>query len=575
MDASTAADTLNGDSEFIFNINQQRYYFQVALINLDGAAQYLKPTAIKAFVIEDNFKNTFHKGYIIIDNMTDFMERSDSADVSNNPNTPDYYKGAGTTKTNQDVSFLIKGESRDILHIDIIPILDSSYNDGASAPLDIQHAFRLIFDFAIYNMEEIPGDKPSHKSKKFYFHDLYYELLTEKNTLFSTANYVTNGNVASLDNTERTIPSGLAIQALLGETFPQTSEYPLDIYYDDSQGNANNPNQTTAPITAQTISKFDSTNTGWDVGGSNIFFSTPPKFKAIDCLKYILSRHVSNADSNYDQCFLRLERSPRAMSFRSLKQYFDTALEGYSAGALYLETARIGNYDTQAPGEDLDTYGDKLFSPKDGVYFSQIGTIKSYTFDNMAGMYSQSELVSNFVHSYTYNGKQFNIDAEQNSTIKAMDIYNQNYVLNMLDGGDDGSGTGTTKGPFPNFAPGTIRSTNNNINNNFSVVDDDTNARLAWGRNRFLYASTFTNNLMSFRLKGSTHRQAGRFIGIDRDGAMPDSQFDDKLLGVYFIVEVRHVFEGGQYFNDLHCIKTYNTLLLPTTNKTTFTSSLI
>jgi hypothetical protein len=575
MDASTTADTLNGDSQFIFNINQQRYYFQVALINLDGAAQYLKPTAIKAFVIEDNFKNIFHKGYIIIDNMTDFIERSDSADVSNNPNTPDYYAGAGTSKSNQDVSFLIKGESRDILHIDIIPILDSSYNDGASAPVEVQHAFRLIFDFAIYNMEEIPGDKPSHKSKKFYFHDLYYELLTEKNTLFSTSNYVTNGNVANLDNTERTISTGLAIQALLGETFPQTSEYPLDIYYDDSLGNSFNSNQTTAPITAQTIGNFDSTNTGWDVGGGNIFFSSPPKFKAIDCLNYILSRHVSNADSNYDQCFLRLERSPRAMSFRSLKQYFDTALEGYNAGALYLETARIGNYNTEALGEDLDAYGDKLFSAKDGVYFSQIGTIKSYTFDNMAGMYSQSELVSNFVHSYTYNGKQFNIDMEQNSTLRAMDIYNQNYVQNMLDGGDDGTGTGTNKGPYPNFAPGTIRTSNNNINNNFSVVDDDTNVRLAWGRNRFLYAGALTNNLISFRLKGSTHRQAGRFIGIDRDGAMSTSQFDDKILGVYFILEVRHVFEGGQYFNDLHCIKTYNTLLLPTTDKTTFTSSLI
>jgi len=567
MDASTTADTFNSSSEFIFNINQQPYYFQVALISLDGAAQYLKPTAIKAFVIEDNFKDIFHKGYIIIDNMTDFIERSDSANVSKDPGTPNYYAGAAASQSSyQGTNFLIKGDSRDILHIDIIPILDN-YNDGASASVPIQNSFRLIFDFAIYNMEEIPGDKPSHKSKKFYFHDLYYELLTEQNVPFSTSRYITSGTVENLDNTERAISTGLALQALLGETFPQTSQYPLDIYYDDGGGG----NQTTtAPITPQTIDSFDSKNTAWDQGGGNIFFSAPPKFKAIDCLKYILSRHVSNKDSNYDQCFLRLERSPRAMSFKSLKQYFDDALDGNNAGAIYLETARIGAYDTVSPDEQLDVYSDKLFSPADGAYFPQIGTIKSYTFDNMAGMYSQYELVSNFVHSYTYNGKQFNIDAEENSVLRAIDIYKQNYVQNMLAGGDD-----TGPWPSPTFAPGTIRTTNNNLNNNFSVVDNDANVRLAWGRNKFMYAGTLTNNLMSFRLKGSTHRQAGRFIGIDRDGAIPDSQFDDKILGVYFIVEVRHVFEGGQYFNDLHCIKTYNTLLAPTTDPTTLTSSII
>ena len=48
-----------------------------------------------------------------------------------------------------------------------------------------------------------------------------------------------------------------------------------------------------------------------------------------------------------------------------------------------------------------------------------------------------------------------------------------------------------------------------------------------------------------------------------------ESQFDDKLLGVYFIVEVRHVFDGGQYYNDLHCIKTYNTLPIPNTDSAT------
>jgi len=556
MSSSTTADTLGNDN-FIFSFNQQKYYFQAALVSLDGAAQYLKPTAIKSFVIEDNFKDTFHKGYIIVDNMTDFIERSNPPSVANDPSNPNYYSPAKQTTPVDNTSFLLKGEARDILHIDIMPILQQDQTGTNTNNIPLQNAFRLIFDFAIYNMEEIPGDKPSHKDKKFYFHDLYYQLLTEKNVPFSTSNYLTNNSgISNLDNTERAIPTGIAIQALLSEAFPRTSQYPLDIYYDNGKG----VTKTTAPITTQTANKYDPTNTAWDIGGSSIFYSTPSKYKVIDSLNYLLARHVSNADSNYDQCFLRLERSPRAMSFKSLKQYFDDALNGKNTGEIYLETVRIGNYDNS---DAQDFVKNSPFTPVDGLYFSNIGTIKSYTFDNMAGIYAQSELVSNFVHSYTYGSKQFNIDIERNSVIQSMNTYYKNYVDNMLAGGDDQSAN-----PYPNFAPGTIRSTNMNINNVFSTVENDANTRLAYGRNKFLYASTLTNNLISFRLKGSTHRQAGRFIGIDRDGAMTDSQFDDKILGVYFIVEVRHIFSGGEYYNDLHCIKTYNTLPIPNTDST-------
>jgi len=111
---------------------------------------------------------------------------------------------------------------------------------------------------------------------------------------------------------------------------------------------------------------------------------------------------------------------------------------------------------------------------------------------------------------------------------------------------------------FPNFAPGQLRYQNKNINNIFSVSEQDPDQRLAWGRNQFLYASVFSNNLISFRLPGSTHRQAGYFIGIDRDGAVPNSKFDNKLLGIYLIINVKHQFNGNEYYNDLHCIKTYN-----------------
>jgi hypothetical protein len=111
---------------------------------------------------------------------------------------------------------------------------------------------------------------------------------------------------------------------------------------------------------------------------------------------------------------------------------------------------------------------------------------------------------------------------------------------------------------FPNFAPGQLRYTNKNVKNVFSVSNQDPGQRLNLGRNQFLYNSIIMNNVITFRLPGTTHRQSGFFIGIDRDGAIPASKFDNKLLGIYMIVGVKHIFEGNEYYNDLHCIKTYN-----------------
>jgi len=66
------------------------------------------------------------------------------------------------------------------------------------------------------------------------------------------------------------------------------------------------------------------------------------------------------------------------------------------------------------------------------------------------------------------------------------------------------------------------------------------------------------NNALTFRVKGATYREAGRFISIDRNNSLPDAVFDNKMLGIYLIVNVKHIFNGGDYFNDILCVKTYN-----------------
>lgn len=542
-------------------INNNDYTFRVTLISVAGSqstGQDISPTAIKELYISDTLHNFYQEGYIVIDNNQDVIERdTPNIDVYN---SPAYYNNAGSTTNNADpnnpngasnnanAGFVFRGEARDIIRVDIMPSLDDTTINNLGSP-DSQKYFYMNYDFAIYNSEEIPGDNPGEKLKKLYFRDLFYQFMLEKNVPFSTATIAgvnTNTATASAstlpqnaDNSERAIPTGLALREFIKAAFPPNDSYPASF-------SVNIPG--VQDITTLTQDQQDQQNIDWDLGGTDIFFSTPANFKAIDCVKYIMSRHVSDANSNFDQCFLQLSRDKRQFSFKSLTQYFKEAYNASndSPGNLYLETVKIGGA-VQQDGQDNTL---PYFTPSKALHFDRIGTIKSFSFDNMAGMISQNKLAPTFVHSYDYESKQFQIDIARNGIAQAMKTYQQNYVNYMNSSNDEQA--------FPSFAPGQLRYQNKNINNVFSTTEQDADQRLAWGRNEFLYASVFTNNLISFRLIGSTHRQAGYFIGIDRDGAIPSSKFDNKLLGIYLIVEAKHSFQGNKYYNDLNCIKVYN-----------------
>jgi hypothetical protein len=46
-------------------------------------------------------------------------------------------------------------------------------------------------------------------------------------------------------------------------------------------------------------------------------------------------------------------------------------------------------------------------------------------------------------------------------------------------------------------------------------------------------------------------------VGIDRENAIKENIFNQKALGIYLITEVKHMFEGNTYTNEVKCVKTY------------------
>jgi len=493
------------------NINNQPYRFNVTLIT-DGRSQQLKLGVIKNFVIEDTVTDFYQQGYIVIDNTFDALERSiDSINSS-------------TTQTDNR-SYLMRGDSRDLLIVDIMPFLTDNDQLSQMKDKNAELAFKIAMTFCIYNTEEIPGDTPGQKFKKLYFWDMHYELLTEKNSYFSTANYAQKSDILNLDDSERTMFTGDAIKAFLTDFFKEEDNWPITINEEI----------------------FDS-------GASSIFFSAPARWKGIDCLNYLLNYHASSVNNSLDQAFLRVERHSSEFTFESLASIFKKALADVSnnnvtIGSNYLETLKLGTYSDASQ----EYFVDKIhFTPLNALFFNKSGVLNNFSYDPMPGEITQQDLASIQVHSYEGNDKQFQIEIENNHINSTLSAYKQNYV-NCFN-----KANSTQVSIFENIYPGQYRADNKNTKHVFSVIQNDPNTRLTQGRNKALFNSIFMNSAITFRVPGLPHRQAGHFIGLDFNDASATSKFNKKLLGIYFVVEVRHIFSGNEYFNEMRCVKTYN-----------------
>lgn len=486
--------------------NASKYQFNVGLVNNDSRYQELKPGVVKQLVISDNFLNFYYTGYAVIDNTFDGIER----------NTPE-----NQNKNNR--GFIFKGDSRDFLMVDIMPNLHEGDFAGISKKQQAENIFRIKNNFAVFNFEDIQGEQPGQKFKKLYFWDAYYELLMEKNSYFSTANTLLDNkdiNILNADNDERSVYTGDALKQFLTEFFTPNDGYPVTI------------------------------GSIFDRGDSKLFYSAPANHKGIDTLEYIINRHVSSQDNNYDPAFLRIDRGSNVFSFESLKSIFSKAITtnngSLKIGEYYLETFNIGEF---SDANNTVSINKATFTPPNALFFQKIGTVNNFSSDPIAGQYSQREISNHLIHSYEFSNKTFGVDEERNTLTNAMSVYSTNYIKPF-----NVQGVGTA---FSNFIPGIYREEIKNNTNTFTVLNDP-NQRLTLGRNRTIKNLIFHNNSIMFRVPGSTHREAGKFIGIDRNGNFETTDFDNKILGIYFVLEVKHIFNGDSYENELRCVKTYN-----------------
>ena len=188
-------------------------------------------------------------------------------------------------------------------------------------------------------------------------------------------------------------------------------------------------------------------------------------------------------------------------------------------------------------------------TPAISVYMSDVGTVQNFSFVSSPGHLTQDKVKTSIAHAYNFKTKDFYVDTGSNSFVTQQDVYYKNYVKSML--GENGV-------PSSNLIGNLYRLGNQNVNNVFSTSYISKEQRYGVARNDSLFNAVMLNNTITLTLPGATYRQSGKFIAIERTDATNSSKFDDKLLGIYLIVQVKHMFTETEYTNEITAVKTYN-----------------
>ncbi len=502
------------NEQFNYIIDNQKYFFKVTLFNPDGDVMTLTKTSVLELTLSDDIFEPWLAGTIILENTDDALERFvvPPSDLEFNPERGSF-KG-----------YKVRGDGRDLLRITIVP-LESNMDDYDQPGDDILKITSLSYVFCL--SDEEPMNYNNKPAKKYTITDYDLQLMKERKSFFSSANLLTNNTVSisQLSNKEREVETGKCIKAIIKSALNDTNSIHTII----------------EPISGVEVTPF------FEEGVSKIFYSSPTENSAYDDILYILQRHVSSSTKN-DFSFLKKENYTGEYTLESAYSIFNSAYntQRKSVGPKFLE-----NFTITGNSRDANNIIDQEQKKPDGALeFGEKGEVLEFGFLNTSTDIRREKIKSQIVHSYDFTKKQFNLDVSEGNINIARNIFSENYVNNLK--GKDNS-------PYPSFIINGMQRDNLSYSNVFSEYGDNPVIRKSCGINRLLKNALITNMGVEIIVKGQVFRTAGNFFSLDRAGDYIENVFDNKLLGIYFIIDVQHIFKNDtEYYNKIIGIKTYH-----------------
>ena len=485
------------------SFNQQDYECVIRLYN--GVHDvYLSNNAWDELYIEENIFDIFTKGTIIVKTPYDSLER-----------VSDYVNLIGMNPLNTTYKF--RNDCRDTLYIAIKPKSDE-YNF-------VSEKWLIELETVIYDVQDLPTDGAEDKSKKLFFIEKTGQMMAEKNHEFSTANTGSNANKTGQDQAsdeERKLLSGEAILELL-RSDPMFKQHVTDRFgYGDT----------------------------WNKGHAKhkVFWTTAANEKFIETLSTLSSLFIS--DKGYPG-ILKLERSgakgkPRQFSLKALDYYFSKAgkkdVGDYQQEHFFLEEP---SYDDNAPIlKKSPITSDSTREVKADEY----NRIRNFKLVDLAGKDYADNLCPRNILYYNSTDKQWILDCKDSSIDTWKNFYKDIVAKNVM---TDSSST-QDRLPITPYMKNRV-----NYKSITSVQTNSTSIKVD-GTNKLLNYYIFSNLSIAFTVRGLTLRQPGRFFAISKE-VQNDKEFDHKLEGQYFAVNILHHFSTASrgYYTEITGVKTH------------------
>ena len=515
----------------------------------------LSPTSIINFTIKETLANWVTTAELTIQSPSD-----------------DILKDLDTQSTK-----LFNNDGSDLLYVKIIPS-DISFVGQRSTKSD----WKLEYTFAISDIVDIENPvgleglptNPSIRCKKLYLVDYKYHLMQSKKLLYSS--YFPSENETVNQRPEGIKETGLMIRDIFRLCGFSKSLPPLN-------------------------SKKEEYKNSWDIGSSKMFYTASSDSKASDVLDYIYAHHTSENSKTvifkngelksnlngvsggkaevFDFCILKSERSPNSeniethqgiqdmyvgeISLVPMMKYFENAGNEYnSPGKFQVEHFFVPDSLKPSEYEPLRSPVDIENKIPQDFKLKGYSEIVKYTLMDMSALTNIQLFKSAPVISNNMRTGEFKMELMENRIETVKRFIADNYIENLY------RAYGNESSQNDDYFLVSLDKTKDlyNINPVYSLYGgiEDNPIRQSYGIQNLLKMGIFLNQGINFKVPGLTLRTSGRFIGIDKYlGADSESLYDEKLLGQYFVIDVKHIFEGTSYYNDITAIKIHNWFPIP------------
>ena len=544
--------TYSGSKRFQQRYNDLLYNIDLYLDNSNQLASaseanryYINPAAVLNLTIDSALTNWVTEGSIT------FMYLPDDATGKQHDlygqGSSSYVQGA---KENNELlkSYQFRADGFDVLRIALYPMsspTDKNANELGDtleiAPEDPKWTLSHLFSvYEVQDVNDIPGIKGPlasyMKCIKLFFRDLRYQILQTTNIEYSTSLSPDGSSDTGLANgyaPQKTLQTGSILKEIL-----------IKVLGDSTNGG--DPS-------------FEPVTSDWEPGASEIFYTSPAQWSAMDDVNYVLGQHVSStdlADGIKDVSLLYTKRSNTKtfiddLCLGPISKFFETALEGDKPGVDQIEHFFVTSHTdskNQANKKYMSPFSDG--TDRDLKTF-KYGQIISYSFVDMSPEINSALFTSTPVYSVDIGKRIFEAKFTNNTPEAAREAIGNSYITKVFNEGGS---------PTQLFLP-TIHQQKKSRNMfpafslNGEQLEQSAITRQKNGISQLLYTGLFQNACICFTTFGLTHREPGKFIAIDKADKAEDTDYNNKVFGQWFILRVVHSFEAGAYMNAIYAIK--------------------